>query len=114
MNVRRNDTMLMKICIAAAVAFGCVLAVPGASFAQNTDKSATASPDKSKALATKPHPKKKGHSYDIHTRVYPSTSFAQEKDKSATASSAPTNRRLGPPSHIRNPRRRRVTPAPRR
>jgi hypothetical protein len=81
----RGTTMLMKTCIAAAVALGCVLAAPGASFAQDTDKSPTASPDKSKALPTKPHPKKKGHSYDIHTRVYPSTSFAQEKDK-ATAS----------------------------
>ena len=67
-----GTTMLMKTCIAAAVALGCVLAVPGASFAQDKDKSATASPDKSKAPATKPHkkPKKKGHSYDIHNRGY--------------------------------------------
>ena len=63
--------MLMKICIAAAVALGCTLAVPGASFAQDKDKSATASPDKSKAPATKPHKKpKKGHAEDIHTRGY--------------------------------------------
>ena len=34
--------MLMKICIAAAVALGCTLAVPGASFAAgDKDKSAT-------------------------------------------------------------------------
>ena len=64
-------TMLMKICIAAAVALGCTLAVPGASFAQDKDKSATASPDKSKAPATKPHKKpKKGHADDIHDRGY--------------------------------------------
>ena len=67
--------MLMKILktwIAAAVALGCVLAVPGASFAQDQDKSATASPDKSKAQAAKPHkkPKKKGHAEDIHNRGY--------------------------------------------
>ena len=60
-------TMLMKICIAAAVALGCTLAVPGASFAQDKDKSATASPDKSKAPATTPHkkPKKKGYADDV-------------------------------------------------
>jgi hypothetical protein len=66
-----GTTMLMKTCIAAAVALGCVLAVPGASFGQDKDKSATASPDKSKAPATKPHKKpKKGYSYDIHNRGY--------------------------------------------
>ena len=59
--------MLMKTCIAAAVALGCVLAVPGGSFAQSQDKSATASPDKSKAPAIKPHkkPKKKGYADDV-------------------------------------------------
>ena len=59
--------MLMKICIAAAVALGCTLAVPGASFAQDKDKSATASPDKSKAPAIKPtkKPKKKGYADDV-------------------------------------------------
>jgi hypothetical protein len=66
-----GTTMLMKICIAAAVALGCVLAVPGGSFAQDKDKSATASPDKSKAPAVKPHKKpKKGHADDVHN--YPS------------------------------------------
>ena len=66
-----GTTMLMKICIAAAVALGCVLAVPGGSFAQDKDKSATASPDKSKAPATKPHKKpKKGYADDVHN--YPS------------------------------------------
>ena len=63
--------MLMKTCIAAAVALGCVLAVPGGSFAQDKDKSATATLDKSKAPATKPHKKpKKGHADDIHDRGY--------------------------------------------
>ena len=63
---------IMKTWIAAAVALGCVLGVPGASFAQDKDKSATASPDKSKAPATKSHkkPKKKGYADDIHTRGY--------------------------------------------
>jgi hypothetical protein len=54
---------IMKTCIAAAVALGFSLAVPAASYAQgDKDKSATASPDKSKAPAVKPHkkPKKKG------------------------------------------------------
>ena len=66
-----ETTMLMKICIAAAVALGCVLAVPGGSFAQDKDKSATASPDKSKAPATKPHkkPKKKGYADDINNYI---------------------------------------------
>jgi hypothetical protein len=67
----RGTTMLIKTCIAAAVALGCVLAVPGGSFAQDKDKSATATPDKSKAPATKPHKKpKKGHAEDIHRRGY--------------------------------------------
>ena len=63
---------IMKTWIAAAVALGCVLGVPGASFAQgDKDKSATASPDKSKAPATKPHKKpKKGYADDIHNRGY--------------------------------------------
>ena len=53
--------MLMKLCIAAAVALGCTLAVPGASLAaSDKDKSATASTDKPKAPATKKHQKKKG------------------------------------------------------
>ena len=57
---------IMKTCIAAAVALGCVLAVPGASFAAgDKDKSATAtaSTDKPKAPASKSHkkPKKKGY-----------------------------------------------------
>jgi hypothetical protein len=66
-----GTTMFMKTCIAAAVALGCGLAVPGGSFAQDKDKSATATPDKSKAPATKPHKKpKKGHAEDIHRRGY--------------------------------------------
>ena len=58
-----GTTMLMKTCIAAAVALGCVLAVPGGSFAagdKDKSASATASP---KAPASKSHkkPKKKGY-----------------------------------------------------
>jgi hypothetical protein len=56
-------TMLMKTFIAAAVALGCVLAVPSASFAQgDKDKSATATASP-KAPASKSHkkPKKKGY-----------------------------------------------------
>ena len=57
---------IMKTWIAAAVALGCVLAVPGASFAAgDKDKSATAtaSTDTPKAPASKLHkkPKKKGY-----------------------------------------------------
>ena len=52
--------MLMKLCIAAAVALGCTLMVPGASFAAgDKDKSATASTDKPKAPAAKKHKKPK-------------------------------------------------------
>ena len=52
--------MLMKLCIAAAVALGCTLTVPGASYAAgDNDKSATASTDKSKAPAAKKHKKHK-------------------------------------------------------
>jgi len=51
---------IMKTCIAAAVALGFSLAVPAASYAQgDKDKSATASPDKSKAPAHKKHKKHK-------------------------------------------------------
>jgi hypothetical protein len=61
-----GTTMLMKTCIAAAVALGCVLAVPGGSFAAgDKDKSATASAgtNKPKAPESKSHkkPKKKGY-----------------------------------------------------
>ena len=69
--------MLMKICIAAAVALGCTLAVPGASFAAgDKDKSATsgaaAEPNSAKpSKATAQHKKpKKGHADDVHN--YPS------------------------------------------
>jgi hypothetical protein len=54
--------MLMKICIAAAVALGFILAVPGGSFAQdNKDKSDTA------ATTKKP---KKGHSDNVHQNAH--------------------------------------------
>ena len=52
--------MLMRLCIAAAVALGCTLMVPGTSFAAgDKDKSATASTNKAKAPATKNHKKPK-------------------------------------------------------
>ena len=59
-------TMLMKICIAAAVALGCTLAVPSASFAAgDQDKSATT--DKSKPSKPTHHKKaKKGFSDTAH------------------------------------------------
>ena len=65
--------MLMKICIAAAVALGCTLAVPGASFAAgDKDKSATsgaAEPNSAKPSKATAHQKKpkKGHADDVHT-----------------------------------------------
>ena len=64
--------MFMKVCIAGAVALGLIVTIPIASFAAgDKDKSATTSPDKSKAPATKPHKKpKKGHADDIHDRGY--------------------------------------------
>ena len=68
--------MLMKICIAAAVALGCSLAVPGASFAAgDKDKSATsaaAEPNSAKPTKATAHQKKpkKGHADDVHN--YPS------------------------------------------
>jgi hypothetical protein len=62
--------MLMKMCIAAAVALGCILTVPGASFAaDDKDKSATSTTEKPKAAAHKAHKKpKKGHADDVHNR----------------------------------------------
>jgi hypothetical protein len=55
--------MLMKICIAAAVAPGFSLAVPAASYAaDDTDKS-----DTSTKAAT--HHKKKGHADVVHERT---------------------------------------------
>ena len=68
-----GTTMLMKICIAAAVALGCTLAVPGASFAAgDKDKSATsgaAEPNSAKpSKATAHHKKpKKGWSDEVHS-----------------------------------------------
>jgi hypothetical protein len=55
--------MLMKICIAAAVALGFSLAVPAASYAAgDTDKSDTST------KAT--HHKKKGHADVVHERTH--------------------------------------------
>ena len=68
-----GTTMLMKICIAAAVALGCTLAVPSASFAAgDKDKSATsgaAEPNSAKpSKATAHHKKpKKGWSDEVHS-----------------------------------------------
>ena len=68
--------MLMKTCIAAAVALGCTLAVPGSSFAAgDKDKSATsgaAEPNSAKPSKATAHQKKpkKGHADDVHN--YPS------------------------------------------
>ena len=58
-----ETTTLMKICTAAAVALGCTLAVPGASFAAgDKDKSATST------KATAHHEKrKKGHADEVHS-----------------------------------------------
>ena len=51
--------MVMKTRIAAAVALGCTLAVPGASFAAgDKDKSATSTAKPSKATAHQKKPKK--------------------------------------------------------
>jgi hypothetical protein len=61
--------MLMKLCIAAAVALGCILMVPGPSFAAGEqDKSVTtdkAKPAKPKATAQHKKPKK-GFADDAH------------------------------------------------
>jgi hypothetical protein len=69
--------MLMKMCIAAAVALGCILAVPGASFAaDDKDKSATSTTQKPKAAA--PHKKpKKGFSDDAHNNPRPALAVPQ-------------------------------------
>jgi hypothetical protein len=65
--------MLTKMCIAAAVALGCILAVPGASFAADEkDKSATSTTQKPKAAAHKSNKKpKKGFSDDAHDNPRP-------------------------------------------
>jgi hypothetical protein len=56
--------MLMKLCIAAAVALGCTLMVPGASFAVGEQ-------DKSVPKATAHHKKpKKGHADEVHNLPY--------------------------------------------
>ena len=63
--------MLMKLCIAATVALGCALMVPGPSFAAGEqDKSVTT--DKAKpAKATAHHKKpKKGFAEEAHENAY--------------------------------------------
>ena len=62
----------MKICIAAVVALGCTLAVPGASFAAGDKyKSATsgaAEPNSAKPSKATVHQKpKKGHADEVHS-----------------------------------------------
>ena len=62
--------MLMKLCIAAAVALGCTLMVPGTSFAaSDKDKSATASTDKPKA-------------HKMHKHKMPKKGFAGKENQS--------------------------------
>jgi maltose-binding protein MalE len=60
--------MMMKTCIAAVVALGCILAVPSASFAADEkDKSATSTTKKPKAAAHKSHKMPmKGHADTAH------------------------------------------------
>jgi|HubBroStandDraft_3_1064219.scaffolds.fasta_scaffold461356_2 hypothetical protein len=59
--------MFMKFCIAAAVALGCILAVPSASFAAgDKGKSATSTTTEPKAAKHTAHKKKKGHSDEEH------------------------------------------------
>jgi hypothetical protein len=61
--------MFMKFCIAAAVALGCILAVPSASFAAgDKDKSATSTTTEPTAAKAAVHKKKrkKGHSDEEH------------------------------------------------
>ena len=68
-----GTTMLMKFCIAAAVALGCTLAVPSASFAAgDQDKSATTDKSKpAKPNAATHHKKaKKGFSDEAHDNAY--------------------------------------------
>jgi hypothetical protein len=63
--------MFMKICIAAAVALGCTLAVPSVSYAAEKDKTAASATD-AKAAPAKSHKKKKpkkGHADDIHNHA---------------------------------------------
>jgi hypothetical protein len=56
--------MFTKLCIAAAIALGCMLVAPGASLAaDDKDKSATSTTKP--AGASKSH-KKKGHSDTVH------------------------------------------------
>jgi hypothetical protein len=60
--------MLMKLCIAAAVALGCTLVVPSASFAAG-DQDKSVKTEKSKPA--KHHKKaKKGFSDEAHTSPY--------------------------------------------
>jgi hypothetical protein len=59
--------MLMKLCVAAAVALGCTLMVPSASFAAGEkDKSATTESSKPKGTAHQKKPKK-GHADEVHS-----------------------------------------------
>jgi hypothetical protein len=67
-----GTTMFMKICIAAAVALGCTLAVPSVSYAAEKDKTAASATDDTKAAPATSHKKKKpkkGHADDIHNHA---------------------------------------------
>jgi hypothetical protein len=64
--------MFMKICIAAAVALGCTLAVPSVSYAAEKDKTAASATGDTKAAPATSHKKKKpkkGHADDIHSHA---------------------------------------------
>ena len=67
--------MLTKVCIAAAVALGCILIVPSSSFAaDDKDKPATVHPKKAKkghsdvVHENAGHRPKKGHADDVHQK----------------------------------------------
>jgi hypothetical protein len=65
-----GTTMFMKICIAAAVALGCTLAMPSVSYAAEKDKTAASATDKAApATSHKKKKPKKGHADDIHNHA---------------------------------------------
>jgi hypothetical protein len=91
--------MVMNIiCIAAAVALGCTLAVPGASFAAgDKDKSATSAAKPSKATAHQKKPKK-GWSNQLPSQtngappnwsITPSPTFPRRPSQSGTGTTVP-------------------------
>jgi hypothetical protein len=71
-----GTTMLMKVCAAAAIALGCLLTVPSASFAQGQDKGKSATTQHKKAKnghsdtvhENAGHRPKKGHADEVHQK----------------------------------------------